>query len=77
MSLNIQAINNQPSFKAVFSQKGVNFSKPQKRVIDDIKNKTNSNEDFFVENGAKKEDIKEKLNDGLGYLLKIMAKYGA
>ncbi len=32
---------------------------------------------YSAENGAKKEDIKEKLNDGLGYLLKIMAKYGA
>ena len=55
--MNIQAINNQTSFKAVFSQKGVNFSKPQKRVIDDIKNKTNPNEDFFVENGAKKDSV--------------------
>ena len=55
--MNIQAINNQTNFKGVYSPRGVRFSESQKKVIDDIKNKVNPNEDFFVEYGIRDNSI--------------------
>ena len=55
--MNVQAINSQTSFKGVYSPKGIRFSESQKKVIDDIKNKVNPNEDFFVEYGVRDNSI--------------------
>ena len=55
--MDIKAIDNQTNFKGVYSPRGVRFSDSQKKVIDDIKNKVNPNEDFFVEYGVRDNSI--------------------
>lgn len=55
--MNIQAINNQTSFKAIYKPIGVEFSESQKKVIKDIENKVNPNEDFYVEYGTKRDSV--------------------
>ena len=48
--MNIQAINNQTSFKGVYSPKGLHFSESQLKVIDDIKSRADEKMDFIVFN---------------------------
>lgn len=55
--MNIQAINNQTNFKAIYKPIGVEFSESQKKVIKDIENKVNPNEDFYVEYGTKRDSV--------------------
>ena len=46
--MNIQAINNQTSFKRVYFTKEDNFTESQLRVIEDINSKVDKKSDYFV-----------------------------
>ena len=59
--MNIQAINNQTSFKAVYSPKGLHFSESQLKVIDDIKSRADEKMDFIVSSGDTKDSVELRL----------------
>ena len=59
--MNIQAINNQTSFKAVYSPRGLHFSESQLKVIDVIKSRADEEMDFIVSNGDTKDSVELRL----------------
>ena len=59
--MNIQAINNQTSFKGVYSPRGLHFSESQLKVIDDIKSRAGEEMDFIVSNGDTKDSVELRL----------------
>ena len=59
--MNIQAINNQTSFKAVYSPKGLHFSESQLKIIDDIKSRADEKMDFIVHSGDTKDSVELRL----------------
>lgn len=59
--MQISAINNQTSFKAIYSPRGLHFSESQLKVIDDIKSRANENMDFIVRNGDTKDSVELRL----------------
>ena len=59
--MKINTINNQTSFKAVYSSRGLHFSESQLKVIDDIKSRADENMDFIVRNGDTKDSVELRL----------------
>ena len=59
--MKINAINNQTSFKAIYSPRGLYFSESQLKVIDDIKSRADEKMDFIVRNGDTKDSVELRL----------------
>ena len=59
--MNIQAIKNQASFKAIYSPRGLHFSESQLKVIDDIKSRADEEMDFIVSSGDTKDSVELRL----------------
>ena len=59
--MNIQPINNQTNFKAIYSPKGLHFSESQLKVIDDIKSRADEKMDFIVRSGDTKDSVELRL----------------
>ena len=59
--MKVSSINNQTSFKAVYSPRGLHFSESQLKVIDVIKSRADEEMDFIVSNGDTKDSVELRL----------------